>query len=141
MGASYFLGVDGGATRCRARVRGCSGELLADAEGSAANIYVDFDGALAVVHEVVSRAMVGAGLSTGDRARTALGLGLAGVSGKPTAVHALGAPRIALVGGLADAIRPYLSAELDEMLRKPIFDAVDGAILLVGGALPKLAER
>ena len=60
MGTAYFLGVDGGATRCRARVRDFSGELLADAEGQAANIYVDFDGALAVVHEVVSRAMAGA---------------------------------------------------------------------------------
>ena len=87
-------------------MRGWSGERLADAEGPAANIYVDFDGALAVVHEVVFRA-----------------------------------PRMASVGGLADAIRPYLSAELDETLRKPIFDAVDGAILLVGGALPKLARR
>jgi hypothetical protein len=46
-----------------------------------------------------------------------------------------------LVGGLADAIRSYLSAELDEMLRKPMFDAVDGAILLVGGALATGAER
>jgi N-acetylglucosamine kinase-like BadF-type ATPase len=105
MDTAYFLGVDGGATRCRARVRGCSGERLADAEGPAANIYVDFDGALAVVHEVVSGAMVGAGLSTDDRARTALGFGLAGVSEELTAAQVI------------------------------------AAILLVGGAAPKMAER
>jgi hypothetical protein len=47
----------------------------------------------------------------------ALGLGLAGVSEKLTAAQVIAA------------------------LRKPMFDAVDGAILLVGGAVPKGAER
>ena len=39
--------VDGGATRCRARLRDAAGAFLAEVEGPAANIYVDFDGALA----------------------------------------------------------------------------------------------
>ena len=48
----------------------------------------------------------------------------------------MGAQRIALVGGLSQAIRPHLPGELEAALRKPVFDATDGAILLAGGALP-----
>jgi len=52
------------------------------------------------------------------------------------AVQALGAERVALVGGLSGAIRPYLEAPSQAALRRPLFDAVDGAILLAGGVLP-----
>lgn len=291
---TFFMGVDGGATRCRARLRGSSGQLLAGAEGPAANVYVDFDRALAVVNEVVSRAMAEAGLSIRDRARTALGLGLAGVAGEQkatqvasalsgwrraraandaitacigahagadgglviagtgsagvarldgrevvvggrgfllgddgsaarigadalraalrahdglqrmtelsqalishfggdpramsewalratpsdygafaplvlaaakegdatagpivgaavhalgalaSAVRALGASQVAMVGGLSGAIRSHMSAELDASMCEPLFDAADGAILLVGGVLPDAFER
>ncbi len=291
---NFFMGVDGGATRCRVRLRDASGRKLASAEGPAANVYVDFDRAIAVVNEVAARVLADAGLSIDDRARTALGLGLAGVSseakaaqvvlalpgwrraraandaitacigahagcdgglliagtgsagiarvdgresivggrgfllgddgsaarigaealraalrahdglqpmtqisrtlishfgGDPLAmldwalqakpsdygafaplvleaanagdataapivaaavhalgalarvVRALGASRIAMVGGLSRAIRSHMSAELDESLCEPMFDAADGAILLVGGALPDTSER
>jgi glucosamine kinase len=52
------------------------------------------------------------------------------------AVQALGAADVALVGGLGAGIRPHLPAALGALLRQPRFDAVDGAILLAGGALP-----
>ncbi len=52
------------------------------------------------------------------------------------AVQALGAERLALVGGLSGALRPYLEAPSQAALRRPSFDAVDGAILLAGGVLP-----
>ena len=118
MDTAYFLGVDGGATRCRARVRRCSGDY-----GSFAPLVFD------------------AARDGDTTARSIIEAAAHAVGALARAVCALGAPRIALVGGLAGAIRSYLSAELDEMLRKPMFDAVDGAILLVGGALPKVAER
>lgn len=42
----------------------------------------------------------------------------------------LGAERIALMGGLARAIRPYLSTDFDDALVKPMGDAMDGALIL-----------
>ncbi len=52
------------------------------------------------------------------------------------AAQALGAERVALVGGLSEPIKPYLATPSQAALREPLFDAVDGAILLAGGVLP-----
>src|SRR5271165_5414593 len=76
----WFVGVDGGATRCRARVRDAEGRALAEATGAAANVHVDFEAAAAVMRAVVGEALGKAGLGPDDRPRIALGLGLAGVS-------------------------------------------------------------
>ncbi len=295
-GPRFFLGVDGGATRCRARVRDATGAFLAEVEGPAANIYVDFDGAIATVRTQIEAACERAEIATSDLPRLALGLGLAGLSSaedarrvqqrfegmasvraandaataclgahggadgalviagtgsaaitrvrgretviggrgfllgddgsaarvgadairaalraheglgptspltqeimrrfrddplvaiqwaitaKPAgygafaplvferaeagddialeivraaaravdalirAAQALGAERVALVGGLSLPLRPYLEASSQAALRRPLFDAVDGAILLAGGVLPAVegAER
>jgi len=296
-GDHYFLGVDGGATRCRARLRAASGALLAQTSGPAANIYVDYPGALAAVRSAIAQALREAGLSPAGARGVAVGLGLAGLStgaeaarivadlsavegvasvhaandavtaclgahrgadggiviagtgsagmariagresvvggrgfllgddgsaarigadavraalrafdglgpsspltqsvmarftddadiamqwaltAKPSdygvfaplvveaagggdavggpiveaaafalgaltrAIQRLGAERIALVGGLGQAIRPRLPAELAAILRKPLFDATDGAILLAGGMLPDPVNR
>ena len=51
-------------------------------------------------------------------------------------LEALGVERIAIVGGVAAPLRSYLPAEVAARLRTPEHDAVDGAVLLVGGALP-----
>ena len=56
------------------------------------------------------------------------------------ALETFGAERIAIVGGVAGPLRTYLPAEVETRLRNPQHDAVDGAILLVGGALPKPGE-
>src|SRR5947209_14380383 len=74
--ARFFLGVDGGATRCRARLRDGSGRELGHGVGPASNIYVDFDAAMRVVRETIE-AVIAAGAA---RQEIALGLGLAGVS-------------------------------------------------------------
>ncbi|MBV8664083.1 MAG: hypothetical protein JO107_13385, partial [Hyphomicrobiales bacterium] len=52
------------------------------------------------------------------------------------AARALGAERVALVGGVSQPLRPYLSASSLALLRRPLSDAADGAILLAGGKLP-----
>lgn len=57
------------------------------------------------------------------------------------AIQRLGADRVALVGGLGESIRPHLPADLASILREPLFDATDGAILLAGGVLPDPANR
>jgi glucosamine kinase len=74
--ARFFLGVDGGATHCRARLRDASGRELGHGTGPAANIYVDFDGAMRVVRETIDAA-IAAGAA---RQEIAIGIGLAGIS-------------------------------------------------------------
>src|SRR5439155_10931580 len=74
--ARFFLGVDGGATRCRVRLRDTSGRELGNSVGPASNIYVDFDAAVRVVRETID-SVIGADTS---RQEIAVGLGLAGFS-------------------------------------------------------------
>jgi glucosamine kinase len=52
------------------------------------------------------------------------------------ALEALGVNKIAIVGGVTEPLRTYLPTEVEARLRRPKHDAVDGAVLLVGGALP-----
>jgi glucosamine kinase len=80
VGPRFFLGVDGGASRCRARLRDAAGALLAEVEGPGANIYVDFEGAIATARGQIEAACAKAGFAAAERARLALGLGLAGLS-------------------------------------------------------------
>ncbi len=54
------------------------------------------------------------------------------------ATRALGATRVALVGGMNPAITPYLVEASRAVLRDPLYDDADGAILIAGGALPEL---
>ena len=48
-------------------------------------------------------------------------------------VVALGAERVALVGGVGDAMRPYFEPDIAARLSPPLYDPTDGAILLAGG--------
>jgi glucosamine kinase len=75
----WYVGVDGGATRCRARIRDAGGSVLAEAEGDAANIHVDFASAVSAMRSVVGEILRRAGVEAGDRPRVAVGLGLAGL--------------------------------------------------------------
>jgi glucosamine kinase len=75
-----FLGVDGGGTRCRARLRDAGGTLVAETEGPAANIYVDFEAAIGAVRAQIEAVSAKAAIAAADRARISLGLGLAGLS-------------------------------------------------------------
>jgi glucosamine kinase len=54
------------------------------------------------------------------------------------ATCALGATRVALVGGMNPAITPYLVEASRAVLRDPLYDDADGAILVGGGVLPEL---
>ena len=51
-------------------------------------------------------------------------------------MEALGANKVALVGGLGPALRPFFGSSLQKTLREPRFDACEGAILLAGGPSP-----
>ena len=88
-GGQYFLGIDGGGTRCRVRIRNAGGQALGEAVGGAANVYQNFDGAMANILAVGEEAARHAGV---DLAKIHAGLGLAGIvtsvdAHKVSAVH------------------------------------------------------
>jgi glucosamine kinase len=53
-----------------------------------------------------------------------------------TALWAIGAERIALVGGLAEPLSPWIDLVAQGLFVPALQDAADGAILLAGGTLP-----
>ena len=55
-------------------------------------------------------------------------------------VVALGAERVALVGGVGEALRPYFDPDIAARLKPPLYDPTDGAILFVGGAVAPQKE-
>jgi glucosamine kinase len=79
---TLYLGVDGGATRSRARLRDADGKPLAEATGSAANIHVDFDAAAAALRALVDEVLGKAGRNRADAGSISVGLGLAGFKGE-----------------------------------------------------------
>jgi glucosamine kinase len=105
--AQFFLGVDGGATRCRARLRDLSGRELARGLGPASNIYLDFDEAMRVVRETIEAA-IAAGAA---RQEIAVGLSLAGLSDEKEAERVAAAlPGFARVVAVNDAVAACVGA-------------------------------
>jgi glucosamine kinase len=121
--SEFFIGVDGGATRCRARLRDRSGRALAEVEGPAANIYVDFDRAMSVVRDVLSGALAKAGLAEGASKSVGLGLGLAGLSSEHEATRVVASlSGWAEVKAINDAIAACLGAHAGD----------DGGLIIAG---------
>jgi len=110
--ARFFLGVDGGATRCRARLRDSSGRELRHGIGPASNIYVDFCAAMRVVRETIE-SVIAAGAARQEIAREeiAVGLGLAGFSENKDAERVAAAlPGFARVVVVNDAVAACVGA-------------------------------
>jgi glucosamine kinase len=82
---SFFLGIDGGGSRCRARIRSVEGKLMGQAVGGSSNIYQNFNEALANIVATAEDAARQVGLKT---TQLSAGLGLAGI------VTSLGAEKI-----------------------------------------------
>ena len=78
---------------------------------------------------------------SGDaRALEIVGEAAAAIAALANALSALGAERIALVGGFGEPLRPFLPSDVAKLLFRPRRDAVDGAILLAGGTLAEDAS-
>ena len=121
--ARLFLGVDGGATRCRARLRDSEGRLLAEVEGPAANIYVDFDGAIANARAQIDGVCRSAGVEEARLGAIGLGLGLAGLSSREDAQRVEARfPDMAGVRAANDAVTACLGAH----------GGADGALVIAG---------
>jgi len=78
-----FLGVDGGATRCRARLSDASGAKLGEGVAGPANIRLGFDASLASVLDATNLCLRQSGLSSADLSRISACLALAGAT-EPT---------------------------------------------------------
>jgi glucosamine kinase len=115
-----FIGIDGGGTHCRARIRDEAGLLLAEASGGGANIYQDFDGALANIVAVARKAAIAAKVKVED---LHAGLGLAGI------VTSVGVEKIAA------AKLPFASVTADNdayVACQGAFRGKDGGIVISG---------
>lgn len=80
---TLLLGVDGGGTRCRARLCAPSGTKLAEAVAGPANIRLGLEESLAAVLHATRQCLQEAGLSSQDLSRITACLALAGAS-EPT---------------------------------------------------------
>lgn len=82
--ATLYVGVDGGGSTCRVRVRDEAGAWRGGAMAGAANVYLDFATAVATIAAAVAEALGGATFDPA-RQRLRIGMGLAGVSGPEVA--------------------------------------------------------
>jgi glucosamine kinase len=78
--STLLLGVDGGGTRCRARLCAAGGVKLAEAVGGPANIRYGLEESFAAIFQTGSRCLEQAGLSARDLPRIVACLALAGAS-------------------------------------------------------------
>jgi glucosamine kinase len=76
----YFLGIDGGGSKCKARLEDAKGNLLAESVAGPANPVRDYALAIASINEACQTVFKLAGLPAGAMANTSLGMGLAGVN-------------------------------------------------------------
>src|SRR5688500_5007254 len=78
MSRPLFIGIDGGATFCRARIRDLDGNLLGEGGGGPANIHSNLDLAKDSIRLACDAAIKSAGLDGRSLQWTHAGLGLAG---------------------------------------------------------------
>ena len=77
--SSYVIGVDGGGTKCRARLTDASGRILGSGTGGSANIRLGLEQTWRHMLDAIDQALAEAGLGREIFASTAIGLALAGV--------------------------------------------------------------
>jgi glucosamine kinase len=80
MSEGLYLGIDGGGSKCRARIRDFAGRLLGEAEGGHANIYRDRAEAIASILGTARAAVSAAGLEGSQFKLLHAGFGLAGIT-------------------------------------------------------------
>ncbi len=125
-----FMGVDGGGTKCRIRIRAADSTLLTEAQGGLANLYSDKETAIATILSTITEAMGKAKLGQQDRRHMHVGLGLAGaVTEETTAAVRRALASFAGVSVDVDAYAACLGAH----------DGADGGIVIAGTGSAGLA--
>lgn len=122
-GSPYCIGVDGGGTRCTARLQSADGRFLGEGQGGPANILLGLDQSWASILDAIDGALARAGLDRSIFPRTRLGLGLAGIT------RAADGERIAASGPPFAAVRVATDAHVACL---GAFSGRDGAIMIAG---------
>lgn len=78
--AGFFLGIDGGGTKCKARLEDAQGNLLAEAIAGPANAARDLTGSVMAVLEASEKAIVKANIKGLTLNKIHAGIGLAGIN-------------------------------------------------------------
>ena len=78
MSKPFFIGIDGGATSCRARIRDMDGSLLGEGESGPANIHSNFRLAMESIRLAYEAALWSAAIGEQSLQHSHAGLGLAG---------------------------------------------------------------
>lgn len=118
-----LLGIDGGGTKCRARLRDSAGQLLGEGAGGPCNIRLDPDLVWNSILTACRGALNQAGLSEADLGRIRVGMGAAGAGQSSAVERILSRPHpFASMVIDTDAHAAWLGA----------FSGHDGAILIVG---------
>jgi glucosamine kinase len=92
MSKHFFIGVDGGATSCRARIRDIDGNVLGEGTGGPANIHSNLPLAKESIREASAAALRSAGLAEPSLQGAHAGLGLAGAGLKNACNRLLSEP-------------------------------------------------
>jgi glucosamine kinase len=123
MSKHLFLGVDGGATSCRARLCDFDGNLIGEGSSGPANIHSDLVGSLKSIQAACKNAFLAAGLSSLNTYQTHAGLGLAGAGVSSACEGARrGLSSFASMAVETDAYIAWLGAH----------HGTDGAIVILG---------
>jgi glucosamine kinase len=127
----YLLGVDGGGTRCRARLTDGDGRVLGEGTGGPANLTLGVDVALRELMDAAHAARRAAGLPDDIFAATHAGLGLAGAN----------VPDLAQAVETADLPFSTWTVASDAAIAcLGAFDGEDGGILILGTGSQGLAH-
>lgn len=78
----YYVGIDGGGTSCRARIRDTDGQFIGEAKSGSANILLGTDIAMASIVAAIRDAALQGGLTESDFPKMHVGLALAGAEQK-----------------------------------------------------------
>ena len=125
-----FLGIDGGGTRCRARLVDPDGRSLGEGFAGSANLTLGVAVALASVRTAAEAAFLAAGVPPSRQPETRAGLGLAGANVPALAAAVLESPLpFASVAVASDAVAACLGAH----------GGRDGGILILGTGSQGLA--
>ncbi|UDL91892.1 N-acetylglucosamine kinase [Mesorhizobium sp. PAMC28654] len=120
---SYFLGVDGGGTGCRARIEDEVGTVLGQGLSGPATTRLGIDEAWASISRAYNAAIEEAGFGSAEIARIRAGIGLAGIGRKGAleALRAIAHP-FASIDFVSDGVGACLGAH----------SGLDGAIVIAG---------
>ena len=118
-----YLGIDGGGTRCRARIEDENGKILGEASSGPATTRIGSDKSWRSVMEATEGAAARAGLTREDFSRMHVGIGLAGLGrrGAEAALKEIAHP-FASVIFISDGLAACLGAH----------SGADGAIVVAG---------